>query len=565
MEIYTYDFEVFPNWWCGVFHETGSADVEPVVFTSDDGNDELKKWYEAVQPLLIGYNCEHYDKYILKAVLDGKNVLQIKKINDKIINGERVDWCNIPQFDVMSADKFKGLKTLEMFMGDDIEETSVPFNKRKLTDADKENIIKYCTWDVLETEKVFFIRENEFKSQIELIRLYGLDFDECISKTKAQLVAKILGCTRGKYNDAHDIQIINSINCGSYGWMIPTFKQYLSEDRTLDLLIADIPHKLGKGGLHGCIPKYYHSKSDSDKMILHVDVNSYYPRLMIFHDLLSRNASEDGKKRFKEAHDLRIKYKSEGNKKAQAPLKIVLNSAYGITGYIGSDAYDLKRCREVCINGQLMLIDLIDKLEVIKSFKLVQSNTDGLIIEINRSDYDLVREVCNEWCTRNKMTLGYDDIEEIWQKDVNNYIIKMTDGSIETKGADVKFNNELDNDVAIKNIAIREYLINGVPVRETVEGLVDHPEYFMRNVKRSSKYDWLWIDGKRSDNKYHRIFAVKRDGHEVFKQKKNGNPQHYADTSKCSLSFNGNMSDFNLELDTGWYIDYINRKLEKWK
>ena len=392
-----------------------------------------------------------------------------------------------------------------------------------------------------------------------------MDFNECIGKTKAQLIAKILGCKRGKYNDAHDIQIINSINCGAYGWMIPTFKQYLSEDRTLDLLIADIPHKLGKGGLHGCIPKYYHSKSTDEKMILHVDVNSYYPRLMIFHDLLSRNASEDGKKRFKEAHDLRIKYKSEGNKKAQLPLKIVLNSAFGITGYIGSDAYDLKRCREITINGQLMLIDLIDKLESIKSFKLIQSNTDGLIIEINRDDYMFVKMICDEWCERNKMTLGYDDINEIWQRDVNNYIIKMTDGSIETKGADVKFNNELDNDVAIKNIAIREYLINGVPVRETVEGLVDHPEYFMRNVKRSSKYDWLWIDGKRSDNKYHRIFAVKRDGHEVFKQKKNGNPQHYADTSKCSRSFNGDMSDFNLELDTGWYIDYINRKLEKWK
>lgn len=51
-----------------------------------------------------------------------------------------------------------------------------------------------------------------------------------------------------------------------------------------------------------------------------------------------------------------------GKKKEQAPYKIILNSTYGIFKDKYSSAYDPKRANEVCVNGQLLLIDLIDKL-----------------------------------------------------------------------------------------------------------------------------------------------------------------------------------------------------------
>ena len=42
-----------------------------------------------------------------------------------------------------------GLKSLEGFMGNDIRETSVPFDiDRKLTDAELEETVKYCRYDV---------------------------------------------------------------------------------------------------------------------------------------------------------------------------------------------------------------------------------------------------------------------------------------------------------------------------------------------------------------------------------------------------------------------------------
>lgn len=45
-------------------------------------------------------------------------------------------------------------------------------------------------------------------------------------------------------------------------------------------------------------------------------------------------------------------------------------------------AYDPRNNNCMCINGQLMLLDLIEHLEVVPGFELIQSNTDGLIIWI---------------------------------------------------------------------------------------------------------------------------------------------------------------------------------------
>ena len=80
----------------------------------------------------VGYNNKHYDQYIMKAILCGFNP---KKVNDFIIKEKKDGWRfsdifrKIPMinFDVMNK-MDGGLKSLEGFMGNDIRETSVPFD-----------------------------------------------------------------------------------------------------------------------------------------------------------------------------------------------------------------------------------------------------------------------------------------------------------------------------------------------------------------------------------------------------------------------------------------------------
>ena len=108
-------------------------------------------------------------------------------------------------------------------------------------------------------------------------------------------------------------------------------------------------------------------------------------------------------------------------------------------------AYDPRNNNCMCINGQLMLLDLIEHLEAVPGLELIQSNTDGLIIWIPDTDeaFNMVDDICWEWeqrCSTEQCSilLELDNISEIYQKDVNNYLWVDIDGGVERIGAYVK-------------------------------------------------------------------------------------------------------------------------------
>ena len=219
------------------------------------------------------------------------------------------------------------------------------------------------------------------------------------------------------------------------------------------------------------------------------------------------------------------------------------------------------------MNGQLLLLDLLEHLEAVKGFKLIQSNTDGLIIQIPDTDeaFEAVDDVCYEWEQRTGMGLGFDVITEIFQKDVNNYLFKFENGKIERKGAYVKPLNRLDNDLPIVNKAVVDYMVHGTPVKKTIEQC-DDLIMFQKIVKLSSKYKYAWHNGKRLNDKTFRVFADNRSetGY-IGKQKddgatieKFGNTPAHCFIMNCSI--NGLPVPDNLDKD--WYIDLALKRLE---
>lgn len=127
--------------------------------------------------------------------------------------------------------------------------------------------------------------------------------------------------------------------------------------------------------------------------------------------------------------------------------------------------YDPLMANNVCLAGQLLLLDLIEKIE--PYCKLIQSNTDGLFMKVEKeSDIDLIKEVAKEWETRTRLDLEWDVYEKIYQKDVNNYIIIDKDQKYKSKGAYVKKLNNLDYDLPIVNKALIEYFTKGIPVEK---------------------------------------------------------------------------------------------------
>ena len=562
-----YDFEVFKYDWMVVF--INPYDGETTTIVNDE--DALRIHYESHKDeIFIGYNSRHYDQYIFKGILLGLNP---KEINDWIIVDKLAGWQFSNLFSKILLNNYDaaklndgGLKTLEAYMGNNIKETSVPFDiDRPLTQAEIEETEKYCTHDVEQLIEVFIRRKSDFDAHMALITTFGLPL-RCISKTQVQLSAMILDCHARKRDDAFDVKFVPTMKLSKYRYVKTWFEFQLAKSKSLgdyteDSLtfdIAGVPHVFGWGGVHGARTQY-HAKG----LILHVDVTSYYPSLMLVYDFLTRNSSHPEK--YREIYDTRVALKKAGKKKEQAPYKIVLNGTYGISKDPTSQAYDPRQANNICINGQLLLIDLIEKLEEVKGFELIQSNTDGLIIKIPDTDEAFAQtdDICYEWEQRTGMGLGFDIITEIWQKDVNNYVFVFENGKIERKGSYVQESSDLKNDLTIVNTAMVDYMTKNIPIEKTIYECNDL-KLFQKVVKVSAKYFCGWHNGKMLNDKTFRVFASKdpEDGWVCKQKKEDAKPEKFANTPEHCLIYNDAITeDTKLNIDKDWYVQLAKKRL----
>ena len=608
-----YDFEVFRYDWLVVLKDiTAEREIETVIVNDQE---KLQRYYDEHQyDIWTGYNSRHYDRWILKAILCG---LDPKEMNDWIIKRGNEPWLfssllkEIPlnNYDVMPNPPI-GLKTLEGFMGDDIKESSVPFDiDRKLTEDEIRQTIFYCRHDVEETIEVFLHRIAEFEAQMGIVDAFGLDLS-AVGDTEARITAKVLDCRKQDFGDEFDYFFLPCLKLRKYRKVMDWFqglkkmapdprsknyelKRKAFYNQELTEIVAGIPHKFGFGGLHGAINHPVHV----DGYILHVDVGSYYPSMLIAHGLITRAARHP--EQYKNVYDTRMALKAAGKKKEQAPYKKLLNALSGAMKDKTNPAYDARNNNIMCINGQLMLLDLIEHLEVVEGFELIQSNTDGLIIKIPDTDeaFYQVDDICWEWESRCStdlcsITLGLDTIREIYQKDVNNYLWVDIDGNVERIGDYLKKLSPIDYNLAILNRALVEYMVHKTPVEKTINECEDLIE-FQSIAKLSDMYDYVeheygpshmeqkynrqgkksgkklvYESRKRSTNKAYRVFASRDslDGR-ILKCRtlSDGTYQEakFGKTPDKCFIVNDDISGMKCpaKLDRQWYIDYAKRRL----
>ena len=552
------DFEVFSHDWLVVIMD--AKNKKEHVFVND--REGFVNFYnQNKNNIWIGYNSRHYDQYILKSIVCG---FLPQQINNWIINKRKPGWkffhefwkVRLYNFDIMT-DRNRSLKQLEGFMGHDIQETSVSFDiERKLTDEEIQEVIKYCRHDVQETMHIFTENIHEFTSHMELLKMFKLPMRQ-ISKTKVQLAAMILEAKkpRNKRNDEFNLSFPPTMKIDKYKEVINFYKENRDYDKYFDIEVSGVEHTFAWGGLHGARRNYY---GEGDYLL--IDVASYYPALMIEYDYLSRNVKD--KNKFKEIRDARLKYKSKDDKR-EGPLKIVINGTYGAMKDKYNELYDPLMANNVCVTGQLLLLDLIEKLE--PHCELIQSNTDGLLIKLkHEDDYDLIDDICYEWEERTRMELDFEEYTKVIQKDVNNYILVGRDGKLETKGAYVKELHPLDNDLPIVNKAVVDYFTKGIDPDVTIfssDKLMD----FQKIVKISSKYEYAIYNHKRMHETVFRVFASvdKYDG-ELLKVR-DGSASKIAYTPDRCFIDNGNIEDKKVpsKLDYWWYLDLANKRINE--
>lgn len=592
-KIHGYDFEVYSkiNWFCVTFINYEDRNKEVVIV-----NDRAKliEFYNSHKDdIFISYNGRQYDTGIFKGILDGMNV---GFVNDKLIKEGKKPFQVVknakkyPLNDYDTILKDKSLKQLEAFMGDDIRETEVDFNiDRPLTEEEIKQTLYYNHHDVIEVLRVLDYCWDDFEGQLDIIELYGLDMSY-FTKTKVQLAVspKILNAVdQHTLDDEFDIRLPETIQLSDKYKFIPEwymnpknwrYKEHLrSEDNQhnnqLCCTVAGIPHVFAWGGCHGADDK----ESVFEGIILHADVASMYPTTDIEYGLLSRKFKNPDD--FKQMRDFRLKLKSEKNPKNKA-LKPMINGVYGAGKDRNNPSYDPLMANLTCIFGQMFILDLIDKLE--PYCRLLQTNTDGIFVLCENEEMkNKVIEITNQVGERLKMEFEIDEYTKLIQKDVNNYIAVKKNGELECKGAMVKFNKPIDNDLPILNDAVRNYLAYDIPVEQTINECNEYIK-FQKVIKLSAKYKEIWygngvsgkdnkitsINGELLKGKVHRVFASKRqsDG-SIYKLKIEKGVKSYeqfANTPTHLFIDNEDVHDKSIPeyLDKEYYINEAKKRID---
>lgn len=560
-EVTTYD------WLCVIINPITKTKTEIV-----NNVDQLHDYYDKYKnEIFIGYNIRGYDQYIMKGLLLG---MQPQKINDFIIKEHKrgyqysKDFNNIPLniYEVMFGGN--SLKKLEGFMGDNIIESKVSFDiDHPLTDSEIKELLYYCTNDVLALIKVFLERKSEFDSHLALIKEFNLPLNY-VGKTQAQLAASILGAVKQNYDDEWEIRLPKELELHKYKYIADWFidKKNQNYESSLTTTVCGVEHTFAYGGGHGAIPNLVYECKPNEIMIMS-DIAQMYPHLMTKHNLMSRSVTKPERYEYILSESLRLKALKK--KKEREPYKRICNISYGATGDEFNAMYDPLHRNLVCVYGQVLMVMLLEELEEkVKSFRLLQNNTDGILYIIDVKDFDLVDDITYQWEQKTHLTMEFDYFKKVIQGDVNNYIAIEPDGSYKAKGSYFKELSTIDNDLPIVNKAIKNYLIKNIPVEKTIYECDDLMQ-FQQIVKISSKYLYAVYNGKVLNEKTLRVFASKdnRDGtlYKVKNVKGNLRSEKTAATPINAFIYNDSVQGVKCpeKLDKQWYVDLAYYRINK--
>ena len=533
----------------------------------------------------------------------------------------------ILSYDVMGDGSFMSLKQNEGFMGMSIVESVVPFNiDRQLTDEEKEEVAKYNRADLYGTLERFKQRKNSFRTKMMLVKEFKLPKDY-ICKTNAKLTEAILL----SQNKGINTRLRKSFQLGDLpvNWDIPELKQIYEFFRdalieleahnwdtkrcdktklSMELDILGVIHTFALGGVHGGI-KNYICRPEDGKKIIWVDVSSMYPNILTKWDLLSRKVDRNGCEAFagmvqarmdikKRLHDPTLsKEEKKALKDQSSRYKLILNTTSGCMKDKFKKIYDPEYNTKMCMLGQLALMDLVFRLYNAKRkekpswaklptseqkhtdapyFKLIQSNTDGIALELLTDDAEeLIDNVCVDWEKDWRFSLEKTVADNLYEKDVNNYVFKDADGKIKVKGAYVtKFDegNEQDT-LAILAQAVVNYFLEGKEIRETIINPSNPATDYQMIKKLGGMYDtptWKKDSGDEIVQKVNRIFpSTDETLGGLYKHKKEkaiGTLDKVEGTPEHVLILNTDIRDKKIgdlkNIDYNWYIEEAQKRVD---
>ena len=261
--LYGFDAEVFAH--DSLFVFINYRTKERKVFHNCSGN-SIQEWIDKTNPILMGYNCNNYDKHILRCWLAGMNPEELKQVNDHIIGGGNgwdidVGYVEVPiMWDLFNEiNPRKSLKELEGNLRLPITESEVPFDlPTKWNKEQYDDVVYYCTKDVEALFPIFEALLNKYKSKFIIAKLGKIEPISALSMTDANLTAKLLGGKKQEHHDNFAYVYPKQIDKSKIPKEVLDYIDDLIEHNDLDykpqapcIKIDDCVIQLGVGGIHG--------------------------------------------------------------------------------------------------------------------------------------------------------------------------------------------------------------------------------------------------------------------------------------------------------------------------
>lgn len=517
--IWVYDLEQFKNFHCSTWFNIDTQAIKVFIISifQNDYEEYRDFCYSGIKG--IGFNNLSYDYPMLDFLFTIVGNSPLGKINEhlylesqRLINSEtpkfnriknpifdQIDVFTISHFD--NAAKRTSLKQLEIVMElDNVEDMPYHYTAEITTQEEIDNILAYNYNDVYATYQFFLKVIPKIRLRQQIQQNTGLD---CInwsdSKIGEQLFlheyCKITGDNPYNINqlrtnrDGVNLKnIIYPVN-----FRLPHLQELYNKLKTITIfndnqerenieskveyqvVIKNLTLDIKKGGIHGSLKGVF--KETATHCIKDIDVKSLYPNLYIFLKAVPFHLDIDAfvtvaKSLVKWRTDNKALIKSSKEAKSISDTyKLALNSVYGKFKDKYSWLYDIGCTFKVTINGQLFLLKLLELISEIEDCQIIQANTDGITVFINRNQLDTFNTLYKTWEKAYNMELEDVDYKSMFIRDVNNYIAVPIDKDekMKFKGAyvpDLKsdsvpdsFHKDYSNQISV--LACIDYFING--------------------------------------------------------------------------------------------------------
>jgi hypothetical protein len=404
-----------------------------------------------------------------------------------------IDLFRINHFD--NEAKYTSLKWCEFMMNMKVEECSVPFHKRNLTDEEMDEVISYRRHDVMATLGMLHItlgqpdrvmevnggipvpHLSDYKGMNKLQDRFDVNSEtglKCLNWSDVKIgeewnrldYMKAMGITEEKHTFPTKVvypygKKFKQFFPKTMKFKTPALKEFikdlgeqfvLAEKQEFPIVIGKTKYTIAKGGIHST-EKNRAIITPPGYIYRDADVGSQYPNSIVKLEIYAPHLKKLVLEQYKGKIELRITYKNQAKEfksknltlearkfeSIQGLLKLCLNGGYyGKLGQKGSWLEFPDGLLKVCMGNQIEILMAIEAMEQ-EGFQVLSGNTDGFTTLFPADKVEKYKEICKWWeDTVGNHILGkleYVDYLKMYQMNINHYIGQYIDekGNIKVK------------------------------------------------------------------------------------------------------------------------------------